>query len=158
MRNSPGQLLGKPAHIGAGWDLIKGNCRQRKKIPRILWWTQARGACAPASVRPAGAHTGGGPWWPRMRERVTLPISTAKTTKQRRQLHFSLISQTPWPRTTSADASGSGMAHRLCAMPITCPRANYVNSVTTKIDPPETHTRVVDHRPGARSCSERIKT
>ena len=146
MRNSPGQLLGKPAHIGAGWDLIKRNCRQEEKIPRILWWTQAGGARAPASVRPAGAHTGGGLWWLRTRERVALPISTAKTTEQRRQLHFSLISQTPWPRTTSAGASGSGMAHRLCAMPITCPRANYVNSATTNVGPPETHMRIVDQR------------
>ena len=45
-------------------------------------------ACAPASVQPACAHTGGKLWWLWARERIALPISTAETTEQRRRSHF----------------------------------------------------------------------
>ena len=58
----------------------------------------------------------------------------------------------------STDASDSGMAHHLCAIPITSTRANYVNNVTTNIGLLGTYTRAVDHRQGKHSYAKKIKT
>ena len=108
--------------------------------------------------REACAHTSGELWWLWARERIALPISTAETTEQRRRSHFFPCFTTSWPPTMSADVSGSGMAHHLCAMLVTCPKARCVNSVTTNIGPLETYMRVVDQRQDEHSCLRKTKT
>ena len=51
-RNSPKQLPGGPAPVGADQHTIKRKCRRRSRVGGIQWWTQSGGAHAPPARTP----------------------------------------------------------------------------------------------------------